>query len=175
MSRTAVSLSFSDIDGSLASLLARSRSFVNRTTAFVPFCTKRSLSYVLVSCTTISVYVNLSKNELQMERIEDWPPPERRSALICGCKGTAFPGTDKTLRDFFQKKMHFIRLYIIYYIRARRITEGKEGKGGKKRKRGGEGEDGGAMTSHHTGRRDEGEINEAHLYCRPRIKSAPWR
>ena len=63
-----------------------------------------------------------------MERIEDWPPPERRSALICGCKGTTFPGTDKTLRDFFQKKMHFCHLYIIYYIRARGITEGTGGK-----------------------------------------------
>ena len=79
----------SDIDGSLASLLARSRSFVNKTILSLTFYIKRSL--VLVSCTTISVYVNLSKNELPMERIKDWPPRERRSALICGCKGTLFP------------------------------------------------------------------------------------
>ena len=46
-------------------------------------------------------------------------PGKRRRHLICGCKGTPFPETDKTLRYFFQKKMHFIRLYIIYYIRAR--------------------------------------------------------
>ena len=44
---------------------------------------------------------------------------KRRLHLICGCKGTLFLRTDKTFRDFFQKKMHFPVLYIIYYIRAR--------------------------------------------------------
>ena len=44
----------------------------------------------------------------------------RRHLLICGCKGTLFPRTDKTLSNFFQKKMHFCPLYIIYYTRARK-------------------------------------------------------
>ena len=94
-----LSLSFSDIDGSL----------------------------VLVSCTTISVYVNLSKNMLSGRAHQrSATPSERRSSLICGCKGTLFPGTGKTFRDFFQKKMHFHIVYIIYYIRAR-----AEGRGGE--------------------------------------------
>ena len=94
-----LSLSFSDIDGSL----------------------------VLVSCTTISVYVNLSKNMLSGRAHQrSATPSERRSSLICGCKGTLFPGTGKTFRDFFLKKMHFHIVYIIYYIRARGIPCGKE-------------------------------------------------
>ena len=94
-----LSLSFSDIDGSL----------------------------VLVSCTTISVYVNLSKSMLSGRAHQrSATPSERRSSLICGCKGTLFPGTGKTFRDFFQKKMHFHIVYIIYYIRARGIPCGKE-------------------------------------------------
>ena len=97
-----LSLSFSDIDGSL----------------------------VLVSCTTISVYVNLSKNMLSRRAHQRTATPsERRSSLICGCKGTLFPGTGKTFRDFFQKKMHFHIAYIIYYIRARRKILAEKSKG----------------------------------------------
>ncbi len=98
-----LSLSFSDIDGSL----------------------------VLVSCTTISVYVNLSKNMLSGRAHQrSATPSERRSSLICGCKGTLFPGTGKTFRDFFQKKMHFHIVYIIYYIRARRNSLRKRARHG---------------------------------------------
>ncbi len=101
-----LSLSFSDIDGSL----------------------------VLVSCTTISVYVNLSKNMLSGRAHQrSATPSERRSSLICGCKGTLFPGTGKTFRDFFQKKMHFHSVYIIYYIRARKKTLAEKSKGRRQR------------------------------------------
>ena len=96
-----LSLSFSDIDGSL----------------------------VLVSCTTISVYVNLSKSMLSGRAHQrSATPSERRSSLICGCKGTLFPGTGKTFRDFFLKKMHFHIVYIIYYIRARKKTLAEKSK-----------------------------------------------
>ena len=50
----------------------------------------------LVSCTTISVYVILSKNELPKERKRTPPPSLEAASLSCGCKGTAFLKTDKT-------------------------------------------------------------------------------
>jgi len=84
----------------------------------LPLCSKRSL--VLVSCTTISVYVNLSKSKLPKgARQRSSAPLERRRHLICGCKGTPFSETGKTFSRFFQKKMQVCLLYIIYYIRAR--------------------------------------------------------
>ena len=99
--------------------LARVRLSIKRQLPLT-FHVKRSLSYVLVSCTTISVYVNLSKNVLPKRAHQrSATPSERRLHLICGCKGTLFPRTGKTFRDFFLKKMHFCHLYIIYYICAR--------------------------------------------------------
>ena len=87
-----LSLSFSDIDGSL----------------------------VLVSCTTISVYVNLSKNVLY-KRAHQRSATSRRGGFtsFAGAKVRFFCELTKLFETFFKKKMHFCLLYIIYYIRAR--------------------------------------------------------
>ena len=89
-----------DIDGSLRVRLPIKRQHS------LPFHIKRSL--VLVSCTTISVYVNLSKNLLPKERIRVSTSQKRGSLLICGCKGTTIPETGKPFRIFFQNIMHLL-------------------------------------------------------------------
>ena len=101
-------------------LKTRSRSFVNKTITYVAVL-YRTFAFLR----TCFLYYNLCLCKSFKERApkgahqRSATPSQRRRHLICGCKGTAFPETDKTLNNFFQKKMHFSLLYIIYYIRAR--------------------------------------------------------
>ena len=88
----------SDIDGSLRLRLRLGR-----------------LKLALVSCTTISVYVNVSKSKPPEGSASEFRPSQtRRSSLICGCKGTAFPETGKAFEVFFSKRMVIKALHIIY-------------------------------------------------------------
>ena len=106
-----------DIDGSLRVHLPAKRS------PSCPFCNKRSL--VLVSCTTISVYVNLSKSVLPKGAHQRSATPlKRRRHLICGCKGTPFSETDKTFGIFFSGKD--ASLPPIHYILYMRVCARRE-------------------------------------------------
>ena len=118
MTRTALSLSYSDIDGSLRVRLLTQRQHM------LPLYHKRPL--VLVSCTTISCLCkSLKEHAPKGSAAERFPPQTRRSSLVCGCKGTTFPQTSKTLHDFFHKEMQFYIIYIIYYTRVRKEPCGK--------------------------------------------------
>ncbi len=92
-----------------------SRSFVSRATTFVPSCNKHSL--VLVSCTTISVYVNLSKNVLY-KRAHQRSATSRRGGFtsFAGAKVRFFREPAKHFEVFFKKRCIFAvhTLYIIY-------------------------------------------------------------
>ena len=98
--------------------------------------TVRSQMFIKTFACTCFLYYNLCLCKSFKERAPEGAhqrsatPYERRLHLICGCKGTLFPETGKTFRDFFQKKMKVCLLYIIYYIRARRKRMGLIGKMG---------------------------------------------
>ena len=60
---------------------------------------------VLVSCTTISVYVNLSKSVLQKERIKGRPPHKRGGfTSFAGAKVRFFRKLAKLFETFFKKR-----------------------------------------------------------------------
>ena len=75
-----------DIDGSLANVILQT---------FARTC---FLYYNLCLCK----YFKEHAPEGARSKVQ--PPPERRLHLICGCKGTAFPETDKIFHNFFQIK-----------------------------------------------------------------------
>ena len=84
-----------DIDGSLANVLSKHL-------------------LVLVSCTTISVYVNLSKNLLQKERIIGPPPHERGGfTSFAAAKVRLFQKLTKLSQTFFKKRCVFA-FYTLY-------------------------------------------------------------
>ena len=85
----------SDIDGSLANV-------------------HKKHSLVLVSCTTISVYVNLSKSVLQKERIKGRPPHQRGGfTSFAAAKVRLFQKLTKLSQTFFKKRCVF-ELYTLY-------------------------------------------------------------
>ena len=105
--------------------LARVRLSIKRQLPLT-FHIKRSLSYVLVSCTTISVYVNLSKNVLY-KRAHQRSATSRRGGFtsFAGAKVRFFREPAKHFEVFFKKRCIFA-IHTLYIIYAR------EGKGRKK-------------------------------------------
>ena len=116
--------------------LARVRLSIKRQLPLT-FHIKRSLSYVLVSCTTISVYVNLSKNVLY-KRAHQRSATSRRGGFtsFAGAKVRFFREPAKHFEVFFENRCIFA-VHTLYIIYAR--ERGREGRG--------------ARASLHTGRR----------------------
>ena len=106
---------------------------------FVPDCFSIILldidgSLVLVSCTTISVYVNLSKNVLPMEPCLSQPTSARECLSHLRVQRYNFSENyQNILLLFFIKKAVFTLYTLLYYIRAR---DGEDLKDAKKRKEG---------------------------------------
>ena len=93
-----------DIDGSLANVLSKHL-------------------LVLVSCTTISVYVNLSKNVLPLERIKARPPPEEAASPHLRVQRYGFSANWQNFtRLFYEKKATFTTIHYIYNTRASEIV-----------------------------------------------------
>ena len=65
---------------------------------------KRQVQFL--SCTTITVYENLSKNSFFLASELAYSPQWRSSFLVCGCKGTPIFRTGQTFPQLFSKKMH---------------------------------------------------------------------
>ena len=68
--------------------------------------------FSLLSCTTIYVYVILSKNASSSR--------SRGMSLVCGCKGTHFPRHGQNKKHFFCKKTAFL-CSMATHSRARNI------------------------------------------------------
>ncbi len=133
MTRTAYLYPLQDIDGSLASLkLAHVRLPTKRQHSF-PSCSKRSL--VLVSCTTISVYVNLSKNVPQPGRNRVSTVPDGAVSPHLRVQRYAFSRNWQNFHALFSEKDVFLPpIHYILYTRERKTSssERKKSKNGRK-------------------------------------------
>ena len=75
---------------------------------------------VLLSCTTFSVYVNLSKNSSLFGAQTPAELSWGASLPVCGCKGTSVPGVSQASAPlFYRLNETFLRSHYIYNARAK--------------------------------------------------------